>query len=160
LFLRNRDLSVATLDNFIKLVCGCEPYTEEAKAITKVSCKRLEDYRNKLNTTVTKLVSEFKEIKQRDQQRVLIIPTQQAIEQFIDESIVIKRVLQRYIAFTNEAELRRNGALNKLIQFVRECFKIHYKKKDNNRVKELNGLTKNLVIPSRSGRNLANLLKL
>jgi hypothetical protein len=160
LFLRNRDPSVATLDNFIRLVCGCEPYTEEAKAITKVSHKRLGDYHNKLNTTVTKLVSEFKEIKQRDQQRVPTIPTQQAIEQFIDESVVIKRVLQHYIASTNEAELRRNRALNKLVQFVCKCFKIHYKKKDNNKVKELDGLTKDLVIPSRSGCNLASSLKL
>ncbi|PKK57931.1 hypothetical protein RhiirC2_797150 [Rhizophagus irregularis] len=160
LFLRNRDLSIATLDNFIRLVCGCEPYTEEAKAITKVSRKRLGDYRNKLNTAVATLVSEFKQIKQRDQQRVLTIPAQQAIEQFIDESVVIKRVLQRYIASTNESELRRNGALTKLVKFVRECFKIHYTRKDNNRVKELDGLTKDLFIPSRSGRNLASSLKL
>jgi hypothetical protein len=160
LFLRNRDLSIATLDYFIKLVCGCEPYTEEAKAITKVSRKILGDYCNKLNTAVATLVSEFKQIKQRDQQRVLTIPAQQAIEQFIDESVVIKRVLQRYIASTNESEFRRNGALTKLVKFVRKCFKIHYTRKDNNRVKKLDGLTKDLVIPSRSGRNLASSLKL
>lgn len=160
LFLRNRDPSVATLDSFIRLVCGCEPYTEEAKAIMNISRKRLGDYRNKLNTTVTKLVTEFKEIKQREQQRIPIIPSQQAVNQFIDESVVIKKVLQRYIASTNEAELRRNGAFGILVQFVRECFKIHYKKKDNNKVKELDILTKDLVIPSRSGHNLASSLKL
>jgi hypothetical protein len=126
----------------------------------KLSHKRLGDYRNKLNAAIIKLVKEFKDLRQREQQRVPIIPSQHAVNQFIDDSVVINRVLQRYITSTNEAELRRNGAFDKLVEFVRECFKIHYKKKDNNKVKELDALTKDLVIPSRSGRNLASSLNL
>ena len=112
------------MDNFIRLVCGCDPYTEEAKAITKVSRKRLGDYRNKLNKAVVELVEEFKELKQRELQRIPVLPPQHAVDQFIDESVVKNRVLQRFIASTNEAELKHNGSFNELVQFVRECFKI------------------------------------
>jgi hypothetical protein len=160
LFLRERDPSCADLDSFIRLVCGYEPYTEEAKSIMRLSRKRLGDYRNKLNTSIAKLVQEFKELKQREQQRISVLPSQSAIDRFIDESVVTKRVLQRYIAATNEAELKRNGAFTKLVEFIRECFKIHYKNKDVKKVKELDVLTKELVIPSRSGRNLASSLAL
>ena len=142
------------------MVCGYDPYTEEAKAITKASRKRLGDYRNKLNKAVVNLVDKFKELKQRESQRIPVMPSQHVIDQFIDESVVKNRVLQRFIASTNEAELKRNGAFDKLVQFVRECFKIHYKKRDNDKVKELDVLTKDLVIPSRSGRNLASSLNL
>jgi hypothetical protein len=148
------------MDDFIRLIYGYEPCTEEAKSITQHSHKRLGDYRNKFNVSITKLVLEFKELKQREQQRIPVIPPQNAVNQFIDESVVAKRVLQRYIASTNEAELRRNGAFTKLVQFVRECFRVHYKNKDIGRVKKLDVLTRDLVIPSRSGRNLASSLKL
>ncbi|PKB93549.1 hypothetical protein RhiirA5_440977, partial [Rhizophagus irregularis] len=155
LFLRQRDPSGAILDSFIRLVCGYEPYTEEAKSIMRVSRKRLGDYRNKLNTSIAKLVQEFKELKQREQQRVPALPSQSSIDQYIDEAVVAKKILQRYIASTNEAELKRNGSFIKLVKFIRECFKIHYRNKDVKKVKELDALTKDLFIPSRSGRNLA-----
>ena len=160
MFLRIRDPSVTTLDNFIRLVCGHDPYTEEAKTIMKASRKRLGDYRNKLNTAVIKLVEEFKELKQRELQRIPTIPTKIAVDQFVDESVVKSRVLQRFIASTNEAELKRNGSFDKLVQFVRECFNIHYRRRDNDKIKELDGLTKDLVIPSRSGHNLSSSLNL
>ncbi|CAB5138323.1 unnamed protein product [Rhizophagus irregularis] len=153
-----RDPSGAILDSFIRLVCGYEPYTEEAKSIMRVSRKRLGDYRNKLNTSIAKLVQEFKELKQREQQRVLALPSQSSIDQYIDEAVVAKKILQRYIASTNEAELKRNGSFIKLVKFIRECFKIHYRNKDVKKVKELDALTKDLFIPSRSGRNLASSL--
>jgi hypothetical protein len=160
LFLRQRDPSGAILDSFIRLVCGYEPYTEEAKSIMRVSRKRLGDYRNKLNTSIAKLVQEFKELKQREQQRVSALPSQSSIDQYIDEAVVAKKILQRYIASTNEAELKRNGSFIKLVKFIRECFKIHYRNKDVKKVKELDALTKDLFIPSRSGRNLASSLVL
>ncbi|GBC11801.2 uncharacterized protein OCT59_025211 [Rhizophagus irregularis] len=160
LFLRQRDPSGAILDSFIRLVCGYKPYTEEAKSIMRVSRKRLGDYRNKLNTSIAKLVQEFKELKQREQQRVPALPSQSSIDQYIDEAVVAKKILQRYIASTNEAELKRNGSFIKLVQFIRECFKIHYRNKDVKKVKELDALTKDLFIPSRSGRNLASSLVL
>ncbi|CAB5344193.1 unnamed protein product [Rhizophagus irregularis] len=160
LFLRQRDPSGAILDSFIRLVCGYEPYTEEAKSIMRVSRKRLGDYRNKLNTSIAKLVQEFKELKQREQQRVPALPSQSSIDQYIDEAVVAKKILQRYIASTNEAELKRNGSFIKLVKFIRECFKIHYRNKDVKKVKELDALTKDLFIPSRSGRNLASSLVL
>ncbi|CAB4399207.1 unnamed protein product [Rhizophagus irregularis] len=158
LFLRQR--SSAILDSFIRLVCEYKPYTEEAKSIMRVSRKRLGDYRNKLNTSIAKLVQEFKELKQREQQRVPALPSQSSIDQYIDEAVVAKKILQRYIASTNEAELKRNGSFIKLVEFICECFKIHYRNKDVKKVKELDALTKDLFIPSRSGRNLASSLVL
>ncbi|PKY24647.1 hypothetical protein RhiirB3_508973 [Rhizophagus irregularis] len=160
LFLHQRDPSGAILDSFIRLVCGYEPYTEEAKSIMRVSRKRLGDYRNKLNTSIAKLVQEFKELKQREQQRVPALPSQSSIDQYIDEAVVAKKILQRYIASTNEAELKRNGSFIKLVKFIRECFKIHYRNKDVKKVKELDALTKDLFIPPRSGCNLASSLVL
>jgi hypothetical protein len=43
---------------------------------------------------------------------------------------------------------------------IHEAFKIHYRGGDGatKRIKELNSITKNLVIPSRSGNNLASSL--
>ncbi|EXX50120.1 hypothetical protein RirG_273910 [Rhizophagus irregularis DAOM 197198w] len=79
LFLHQRDPSGAILDSFIRLVCGYKPYTEEAKSIMRVSRKRLGDYRNKLNTSIAKLVQEFKELKQKEQQRVPALPSQSSI---------------------------------------------------------------------------------
>ncbi|CAB5314325.1 unnamed protein product [Rhizophagus irregularis] len=134
LFLHQRDPSGAILDSFIRLVCGYEPYTEEAKSIMRVSRKRLGDYRNKLNTSIAKLVQEFKELKQKEQQRVPALPSQ--------------------------TELKRNGSFIKLVQFICECFKIHYRNKDVKKVKELDALTKDLFIPPRSGCNLASSLVL
>src|SRR6202008_4923067 len=112
------------------------------------------------NNSIIKLVLEFKELRQKEQQHISIMPSQSAVEQFVDESVVVKRVLQHFIVKTNKAELRRNGAFTILVQFVRKCFKVHYKGKDTQKVKELDALTKDLSIPSRSSRNLASSLKI
>ena len=74
--------------------------------------------------------------------------------------MVATKVLKYYIKSTNKAKLKRNGSFVKLIQFARKCFKIHYKKKDIDKIKELDSLTKDLVIPLHSGHNLVSSLKL
>jgi hypothetical protein len=160
LFLRVRDPSQAILDQFIKLVCGYDPYTEEAKSAMKATHKSLGDYRSKFNIAIAKLVLDFKKLKQKEKQHIPAIPSQNDVDRFIDGSVVTKKVLKRHIEKTNEAELKRNGSFTRIVQFVRECFKTHYKEKDVEKVKELDVLTKDLIIPSRSGHNLASSIKI
>src|SRR5688572_25352217 len=90
------------------------------------------------------------------------MPSQNIINQFISKDVVVQRILTRHISATNEAELRHNGSLIKIVKFVREAFKIHYKGGDTRRItgriKELDSMTKGLVILSRSEHNLASSL--
>jgi hypothetical protein len=55
--------------------------------------------------------------------------------------------------------LDRDGGLLKLAEFVQASFKLHYKKRDVNGIKTLDAMTKDLLIPSRSGKDIANSLK-
>ncbi len=90
------------------------------------------------------------------------MPSQNVIEQFVSKDVMIQKILKRHIAATNEAELKRNGSFARLVNFVHESFKIHYRggdaKKITASVKGLDSMTKDLVIPSRSGHNLASSL--
>ena len=90
------------------------------------------------------------------------MPSQNVIEQFVSKDVIIRKVLTRHIAAINEAELRHNGSLARITTFVYEAFKIHYRggdeKKITERIKELDSITKDLVISSRSEHNLASSL--
>jgi len=66
--------------------------------------------------------------------------------------------LARYLAATNINELKNSGSFKKLMEFVHESFKIHWKDGNLERIKELDSITKNINIPSRSGLNIATLL--
>ena len=54
------------------------------------------------------------------------------------------------------SELERNDGLKKLIEFVQKTFKVHFNGRDNKVLRKLEYITKDLRIPSRSGRNIAN----
>ena len=86
------------------------------------------------------------------------MPSQNIIEQFISENVVAQKILARYLVATNETELRNNGSFVRLVRFVRKAFKIHYKDGDTKKIKDLDMMTKDLAIPSRSGHNLASSL--
>ena len=83
--------------------------------------------------------------------------TNEDIEDFIDEDVVIK-LLKQYISATNEVELRKYGSLRKLILLVCETFKIHWRGKNIEQVKTLDSIIKNMNVSSRSGKNIASML--
>ncbi len=54
--------------------------------------------------------------------------------------------------------MKDNGSLDVLTEFIRETFKVSWNGKDLVAVKNLDRITKGLVIPSRSGNNIVNTL--
>ena len=79
--------------------------------------------------------------------------TQIEIEEYITDDIT-KKVLSRQLGAADIFELERNGGLNKLTEFVIASFKSHYNGKDVSSIKKLDHLTKDILIPSRSGKNI------
>ena len=77
------------------------------------------------------------------------------IEDYIDSNI-IKKVLSCQLGAVDISELERNDGLKKLIEFVQETFKVHFNGRDNKVLRKLEYITRDLRIPSRSGRNIAN----
>ena len=57
-------------------------------------------------------------------------------------------------------ELRKKNSLEKLVEFSRESLKTHWNGKNLEAIKSLDCMTRNLLIPSRSGINIANNLPL
>ena len=70
--------------------------------------------------------------------------------------MVIKKVLSRQLAAINQQILKQNGSLEKLVDFVRESFKVSWQEKDLDAIKSLDYMTKDLTIPSRSEKNICN----
>lgn len=67
------------------------------------------------------------------------------------------KVLSRQLSAVNTSKLKESG-VETLIEFVRESFKVSWRGKDLTAIKSLDRITKDLEIPSRSGRNIANFL--
>jgi hypothetical protein len=85
------------------------------------------------------------------------------VNNFISREVVLKRILSRYalaIDFTKLSET----SLEKLVEFSRKCFKIVWVETESaiikEKIKELDVITEELEIPSRSERNIASSLKL
>ncbi|RGB23882.1 hypothetical protein C1646_773862 [Rhizophagus diaphanus] len=72
------------------------------------------------------------------------MPSQNIIEEFISKEVIIRKVLARYFVTTNETELRCNGSLDRLVRFVWEAFKIHYKDSNKEKINDLDVITKDL----------------
>lgn len=81
--------------------------------------------------------------------------TEIAIEDYIDDDAT-KKVFSRQFLAVNTIELGRSDGMSKLTEFVRESFRAHYDGRNNDKVKQLDHMTKDLSIPSRSGSNIAN----
>jgi hypothetical protein len=58
----------------------------------------------------------------------------------------------------NISELMSNGGFDTLVDFVRETFKVSWNGKNLSAVKDLDSMTKELSIPSRSGSKIVNSL--
>ncbi|GES87921.1 protein split ends isoform X4 [Rhizophagus clarus] len=90
-------------------------------------------------------------------------PTDEEVNNFISREVVLKRILSRYVSAIDFTELSETS-LDKLIEFSRKCFKIVWVETESanikEKVKELDVITEDLEIPSRSGRNIASSLKL
>ena len=78
---------------------------------------------------------------------------------FIDENKTIK-MLTRWLNGTNMIELKAQGSLRVLRKFVQSAFVMNYDKREIERTKTLDRMTKDIAIPSRNGRNIANNLQL
>ncbi|PKY49876.1 hypothetical protein RhiirA4_446070 [Rhizophagus irregularis] len=90
-------------------------------------------------------------------------PTDEEVNNFILREVVLKRILSRYVSAIDFTKLSETS-LDKLIEFSRKCFKIVWVETESanikEKVKELDVITEDLEIPSRSGRNIASSLKL
>jgi hypothetical protein len=151
LFLRTRFPSQTTIDYLIKNIFSSESYTDHAKAFDSKAKSSFGDYRNKYKKCITNLVTLLKNKKERGHESQSL--TSADVIAFVDESVIVNKALKRFISATNKLELKNNGSLKNLILFVQRTFTIAYKGDDID-LKSLENITKNIVIPSRSGTNL------
>ena len=90
-------------------------------------------------------------------------PTEAEINDFISREVVLKRLLSRYFSAVDLTKLPESS-LEKLIKFSRECFKIVWSETKSTviieKIKNLDSYTERLMIPSRSGKDIASSLKL
>ncbi|PKB98979.1 hypothetical protein RhiirA5_430483 [Rhizophagus irregularis] len=148
----NNTLSSAnTIANYVSGISNNSPVlTETGERILEIN----------FNATLRELASKLKESRRIENINTITMPSQNIIEEFISKEVVIRKVLARYFVTTNETELRRNGSLDRLVRFVQEAFKIHYKDSNKKKIKDLDVMTKDLVIPLQSGYNFASSLTL
>jgi hypothetical protein len=152
LFLRIRDPSVEILDNFVITITREHLHNNMSQEFLDCVRKSFTDYRNKFNDNIQRIISDF-----RSMDRGSSLPTSNEIKEIITEEVV-KKVLSRQLAAVNQYMLKQNGGLDKLIDFVRESFRISWEGKNLSTIKSLDHMTKDLKIPSRSGRNICDKL--
>jgi hypothetical protein len=70
----------------------------------------------------------------------------------------VQKILSRQLIAVNISELINNGGLDVLINFVREAFKTSWNGKNLSAIKDLDRITKELTIPSRSGSKIVDSL--
>src|SRR5436190_3430822 len=78
---------------------------------------------------------------------------------FIDEASTIN-TLQRWLNATNRVELRAKNSLHTLQRFVQRAFIVNYNSRNTDGTKSLDRMTKNIMVPSRNGKNIASSLQL
>lgn len=81
------------------------------------------------------------------------------IEAFIDESVA-EKILSRYITATNKKYFMQHRNMEIIVNLVHRSFRTNFNGRDINGIKELDILTKNMKVPSLSGRNIASKLEL
>ena len=79
------------------------------------------------------------------------------VKDYIDEDVA-EKLLGRHLGAVNLPELKNNGGFEVLVEFARETFRISWNGKNLDGVKSLDTMTKDLVIPSRSGSDVMNML--
>lgn len=78
---------------------------------------------------------------------------------FVNETLTID-ILQRCLNATNMTELKAQNSLSTLQRFVRRAITVNYNSRDTDTTKSLDKMTKNIVVPSRNGKNVASNLQL
>ncbi|GET54110.1 hypothetical protein GLOIN_2v1786777 [Rhizophagus irregularis DAOM 181602=DAOM 197198] len=144
------------LDNLVVKIFQFKIYTSEARGYLDKTHKSLTDFRNKFNQNILNLVREYKEIrKSRGTTGNL---SQKEIKDYIDENVV-QKLLNHQLAAVNILELTNNGGMDMLVEFVKEAVRVSWDGKNLPGIKELDTMTKNIIIPSRSGSDIVNTLK-
>ncbi|GES92120.1 hypothetical protein GLOIN_2v1488591 [Rhizophagus clarus] len=162
LFLRTRNLPDHAFDKITQKIFGHDAYQSVAKLINERYHKSFSDYRYQLKNVLSTLVKEFRQIVESGYTESSD-PTDEEVNNFILREVVLKRILSRYVSAIDFTKLSETS-LDKLIEFSRKCFKIVWVETESanikEKVKELDVITEDLEIPSRSRRNIASSLKL
>ncbi|GES91470.1 protein split ends isoform X4 [Rhizophagus clarus] len=162
LFLRTRNLPDHAFDKITQKIFGHDAYQSVAKSINERYRKSFSNYRYQLKNVLSTLVKEFRQIVESGYTESSD-PTDEEVNNFISREVVLKRILSRYVSAIDFTKLSETS-LDKLIEFSRKCFKIVWVETESanikEKVKELDVITEDLEIPSRSGRNIASSLKL
>ncbi|CAB4394566.1 unnamed protein product [Rhizophagus irregularis] len=145
LFLRVRNLSSEALDNLVVKIFQFKIYTSEARGYLDKTRKSLTDFRNKFNQNILNLGYDWKSFSKE-------------IKDYVDENVVLK-LLNCQLAAVNILELTNSGGMDTLVEFVKEAVCISWDGKNLPSIKELDTMTKNIIIPSRSGSDIVNTLK-
>ncbi|CAB4392220.1 unnamed protein product [Rhizophagus irregularis] len=156
LFLRVRNLSSEVLDNLVVKIFWFKIYTSEARRYLDKTHKSLTDFRNKFNQNILNLVREYKEIrKSRGTTGNL---SQKEIKDYVDENVV-QKLLNCQLTAVNILELTNNRGMDTLVEFVKEVVCVSWDGKNLPGIKELDTMTKNIIIPFRSESDIVNTLK-
>ncbi|CAB4431169.1 unnamed protein product [Rhizophagus irregularis] len=163
LFLRSRFPPGLVFEKLVrKIFPEFETYSSTAKSIIDRCRKSFSDYRYQLRVLIEELVREFQKKLERGGTTT---ETQVEITNFISCEVAIKRILNRYFSAVDISEISEIS-MDKLIEFLRECFSIAWEERNEtntkafyNQIKRLDKNTENLEILSRSGKNFASSLK-
>ncbi|RIB19923.1 hypothetical protein C2G38_2180572 [Gigaspora rosea] len=131
LFLRCRNPSTGAIESLITEIFKYELYSNEAVEIIVI----------------------------QSEEQQMLIPSRTDINEFITQEVV-KQVLKRYLSGTNIDRLKRCGTMNKLVTLIRETFKICFNAYSTKAIKELDYITIDCKIPSRSGKNIVSRLSI
>ncbi|PKB96945.1 hypothetical protein RhiirA5_433974 [Rhizophagus irregularis] len=145
------------IESLVKTIFNYDLYSNNAEEVICHSKRVLTDFRSKLNKKISTKVREFKDIRIREGQTTM--PVRSEIEEFMT-SEVVEQILHRYLKGTNKAKLKKYDTMDRLVLFVREAFRVHYTKYDVKAIKELDNITMDCKVPSRSGKNIALKLSL
>ncbi|CAG8627679.1 15489_t:CDS:10, partial [Dentiscutata erythropus] len=150
LFLRCRNPPAEAIENFITKIFNYELYSNEAVEIICYSKRVLTDFRSKFNQRIVALVIEFKNKHSREEQSEQIsAPSRNDINEFITQEVTVK-ALKRYLSGANIEKLKKCGTMNQLVKLTKKVFKICFNAYDTKAIKNLDYLTINCKIPSRS----------
>ncbi|CAB5181606.1 unnamed protein product [Rhizophagus irregularis] len=162
LFLRTRNPPDHAFDKITQKIFGHDAYQSVAKSINERYRKSFSDYRYQLKNVLSTLAKEFRQLVESEYTEGSN-PTDEEVNNFISREVVLKRILSRYVSAIDFTKLSETS-LEKLVEFSRKCFKIVWVETESTiikeKVKELDVITEELEIPSRSGRNIASSLKL
>jgi len=157
LFLRCRAPPDEAIELLVTKIFNYDLYSNNAEEVICHSKRVLTDFRSKLNKKIEKKVCEFKERRARE--RKITAPTSSEIKEFMTQEVV-EQILYRYLTGTDKVKLKKCGTMERLVLFVREALKIHYTKYNTKAIKELDRITIDCKVPSRSGKDIALKLSL